>query len=607
MNQFRKQRNTKERFGYDTRDRGNDDIKFPTQIVITRAHKGWANDVWQHTLSEYQNGRGVWRRVGNSADKILWNGSKWQLKAPDSSDATYQNDTNSQLPPKTGWYIYPYAQQIVAPTGTLLKYSDEISLQNLSGSTPNFLGSCGYAEICTDNQAVSTFTNGPGDYLNDGTKKGKWRILASQGNASTASLNYGDTIMLQSVNNGWILETCGLSDCNNGHQLYNVSTYDGLRSPMLDVQRWKIVSSTGATGAVRTGDDIKLLNLAGVTSYLNTCKLGSRDAGLNTSNWKINNVLQEQHPAGPLLSHVSSSLKGWLKSDPLQGIYDRDSDWDVVTTRNDGTVNCNSYCSTGLNDEAKKYSTCSKATRNNINPNPTWLPNTKCSDTNGTSGLTCYCKDPYDVVTTRNEGSVSCDTYCSNGLNDEAKKNSTCAGVLASDSCVSDIISGTFTTNGGRIYSFQTPKKIDNNTFVFGGSDGPPPLINMGGTATCSPNCGVCTGDCDGDVDCAGDLQCFERESSTDQVPGCSIGGAGDVGTHDYCYDSSIQFNPDYDKMTVGNNGGANCNDYCSTGWNNEAVKGSTCVKAANTTTGALAGCSTTIPSGGLTCYCKNP
>jgi hypothetical protein len=130
------------------------------------------------------------------------------------------------------------------------------------------------------------------------------------------------------------------------------------------------------------------------------------------------------------------------------------------------------------------------------------------------------------------------------------------------------------------------------------------PLINMGGTATCSPNCGVCTGDCDGDVDCAGDLRCFQRESSTTQVPGCSIGGSGDVGSYDYCYDSSIEFNPDYDKMTVGNNGGVNCNTYCSTGWNNEAAVGSSCVKAVNK--GALAGCGAT-PGGDLTCYCKNP
>ena len=134
-------------------------------------------------------------------------------------------------------------------------------------------------------------------------------------------------------------------------------------------------------------------------------------------------------------------------------------------------------------------------------------------------------------------------------------------------------------------------------------------LINMGGTATCSPNCGVCTGDCDGDVDCAGDLKCFQRQSSTSQVPGCFIGGDGDVGTYDYCYDPSVlsESEYDYDKMTVGNNGTLPCNSYCSTGWNNEAPKGSTCLKAVNTNTEEVTGCDMTNGTSGLTCYCKNP
>jgi hypothetical protein len=190
-------------------------------------------------------------------------------------------------------------------TGQLLKYSHEITLQNLAApNNPNFLWSCGATPSPLCGRSVATFTKRLGDYLyaND---EGKWRILDSQGNTSTAQLNYGDTIMLQNTIDNFILETCGLSDCNNGNQLYNVSTYNGLRSPMHDVQRWKIVSSTGATGAVRTGDDIKLLNLAGYTSYLNTCgvktggcgtgqlygvntcKLGSHDASHITSNWRI--------------------------------------------------------------------------------------------------------------------------------------------------------------------------------------------------------------------------------------------------------------------------------------------------------------------------------
>jgi hypothetical protein len=58
--------------------------------------------------------------------------------------------------------------------------------------------------------------------------------------------------------------------------------------------------------------------------------------------------------------------------------------------------------------------------------------------------------------------------------------------------------------------------------------------------------------------------------------------------------------------MTTQNDGTTHCESYCSSGWNNEAAKGSTCVKAANTKTGTLIGCDMQS-SGGLTCYCKNP
>ena len=44
----------------------------------------------------------------------------------------------------------------------------------------------------------------------------------------------------------------------------------------------------------------------------------------------------------------------------------------------------------------------------------------------------------------------------------------------------------------------------------------------------------ACDGDCDRDADCAGDLECFERDGS-ESVPGCD-GGGGTIG-EDYCYD----------------------------------------------------------------------
>jgi hypothetical protein len=195
-----------------------------------------------------------------------------------------------------------YATPPQQPPGVLLTYSHEITLQNLAAPTnPNFLWSCGATPSPLCGRSVATFTNNVGDhiYTND---EGKWRILDSQGNTSTAQLNYGDTIMLQNTMDNFILETCSTFDCNDSSK-YSVSTHAIVTSN--SVQRWKIVSSTGATGAVRTGDDIKLLNLAGYTSYLNTCgvktggcgtgqlygvntcKLGSYDASHITSNWRI--------------------------------------------------------------------------------------------------------------------------------------------------------------------------------------------------------------------------------------------------------------------------------------------------------------------------------
>ena len=64
----------------------------------------------------------------------------------------------------------------------------------------------------------------------------------------------------------------------------------------------------------------------------------------------------------------------------------------------------------------------------------------------------------------------------------------------------------------------------------------------------CSPSskCSACMGDCDSDNHCATGLQCFKRDDrSSLAVPGCAIGGVGDVAGEDYCFD------PNYDAMTV--------------------------------------------------------
>lgn len=50
--------------------------------------------------------------------------------------------------------------------------------------------------------------------------------------------------------------------------------------------------------------------------------------------------------------------------------------------------------------------------------------------------------------------------------------------------------------------------------------------------------CPACSGDCDTDADCQNGLKCYERARDTSpQVPGCGVGGPGDIAGADYCYD----------------------------------------------------------------------
>ena len=64
---------------------------------------------------------------------------------------------------------------------------------------------------------------------------------------------------------------------------------------------------------------------------------------------------------------------------------------------------------------------------------------------------------------------------------------------------------------------------------------------------------------------------------------------------------------PEKTIKTVGNNGTMPCSSYCSSGWNNEAPKGSICVDAINTNTDEESDCSSTNGQNGLICTCKQP
>ena len=76
--------------------------------------------------------------------------------------------------------------------------------------------------------------------------------------------------------------------------------------------------------------------------------------------------------------------------------------------------------------------------------------------------------------------------------------------------------------------------------------DKAPALVNYGASYENLPSgqdkLFACEGDCDFDYQCSGNLLCFQREQGTSYaedhpIPGCTVGGTGDVNNYDYCYD----------------------------------------------------------------------
>jgi hypothetical protein len=75
------------------------------------------------------------------------------------------------------------------------------------------------------------------------------------------------------------------------------------------------------------------------------------------------------------------------------------------------------------------------------------------------------------------------------------------------------------------------------------------PVLQWKGVNGCTPTspCGVCQGDCDENNDCLSGFECFKRsDGEYTQVPGCAVGGSGDIAGADYCYDPSSLNPPSY-------------------------------------------------------------
>jgi len=81
-------------------------------------------------------------------------------------------------------------------------------------------------------------------------------------------------------------------------------------------------------------------------------------------------------------------------------------------------------------------------------------------------------------------------------------------------------------------------EEVETTTTVFNDNED---KLHYVGSNACTPTtkCSTCTGDCDTDSDCSSGLKCFQRDDST-PVPGCAIGGEGDLPVGDYCYDPTV-------------------------------------------------------------------
>lgn len=103
--------------------------------------------------------------------------------------------------------------------------------------------------------------------------------------------------------------------------------------------------------------------------------------------------------------------------------------------------------------------------------------------------------------------------------------------------------SSTSSTSTSTLTSVPTSQPTNTNNSSLK-NDQTSSLLVWKGVRRCSPTtpCPACSGDCDTDDDCMDGLMCYKRiGGSYATVPGCDIGGFGDVGGGDYCYYNTQQ------------------------------------------------------------------
>ena len=187
-----------------------------------------------------------------------------------------------------------------------VKYNNPYYIKNLWGPT-NYLASCGYSKTCSSygNLSVSTYKVPENKSYLKYTSWSRWKFV-NKNNPNKQNLEFNDVVTIRLEANEYYLVTCSTNSCNsNAYLAVSLSKYKGPSNVFSgNAQYWKIVSPTGKTGTVGFGDEIKILNLWGPNSYLNTCgytsdcgsnklygvnttRTNTSDAAAGVSNWSI--------------------------------------------------------------------------------------------------------------------------------------------------------------------------------------------------------------------------------------------------------------------------------------------------------------------------------
>jgi len=182
----------------------------------------------------------------------------------------------------------------------------------LEDGTQGLLGSCGSKGAC--GSGIGTYP-ASSDYYITNKNACTWIFVNKSSGKDNKVINYGDILTIRSKNDDWLV-TCDGNSCGPSAYVSVTAAKNNGPSNVFsgNAQYWKFESFDGAkTGPVNMKDKVRLINLYGKTSSLNTCwhyncggvykkgygvntaKLNSTDYKGSTSRWRVEETQDDKN------------------------------------------------------------------------------------------------------------------------------------------------------------------------------------------------------------------------------------------------------------------------------------------------------------------------